>query len=385
MHSDVKQMDEILNKTVEAIEEGKQEIFEIAEKARNDVKTLEEELVDVQHKIAMVIDEVDKLEIQEKASRQRLLQVSKDFKKFTEPEIKKAYDTARDLQVKLSIKRHSEGELIKERTKLEMRIRDSREVMKRSEKLTSKVGVALDYLTGAFSERVEDMKLRDNLGIRIIKAQEEERRRVSREIHDGPAQILSNVVIRTEYFEKLLDIDPVKAKVELKLLREVVRDSLKNIRRIIYDLMPMSLEDLGLVPTVQKFINDVFEYHDLPIQLVVKSQEQDKLSRLVRLAAFRIIQEGVNNIVKHAQATKAVVELNILHDRLEIGIHDNGKGIDETKRLDSIDESSGFGLYGVKERVKLLKGDLEIYSVPDKGTRMRIVIPIRDEGYYEED
>lgn len=377
MSSELTQIDEVLHKTIEAIEEGKHEIFEISEKTRSDVLTLEEELIAIQQQIVALIEEVDLLEFKEKASRQRLVQVSKDFKSFSENEIKKAYDTAKDLQVKLSIKRHEEAELKKSRSKLEMRIKDAREVLKRAENLTTKVGMALDYLTGSIHEKMEDIKERQSLGIRIIAAQEEERRRVSREIHDGPAQVLSNVVLKTEYCEKLLDIDTEKTRAELRLLREIVRNSLKDIRRIIYNLMPMSLEDLGLIPTVQKFLDDVKQDYQIEVKLTVHNKDDMQLDRVVKLAVFRIIQEGVHNICKHAQATRAVVELSILTTQIDIRIHDNGIGINHKQVEKEQDEMSGFGLYGIKERVKLLEGDFDIQPLSDKGTRLDITIPLK--------
>jgi len=93
--------------------------------------------------------------------------------------------------------------------------------------------------------QIEDMKQKRLLGIRIIKAQEEERQRVAREIHDGPAQSMSNIVLKAEICERLVDSDPEKAKDELRTLKSVVRDTLRDVRKIIYDLRPMSLDDLG--------------------------------------------------------------------------------------------------------------------------------------------
>jgi len=135
-----------------------------------------------------------------------------------------------------------------------MRLKEAYKTVEKADNLISQIGISLSYLTGDLenvSLQIEDMKQKRLLGIRIIKAQEEERQRVAREIHDGPAQSMSNIVLKAEICERLVDSDPEKAKDELRTLKSVVRDTLRDVRKIIYDLRPMSLDDLGLIPTLQ--------------------------------------------------------------------------------------------------------------------------------------
>jgi len=129
-----------------------------------------------------------------------------------------------------------------------MRLKEAYKTVEKADNLISQIGISLSYLTGDLenvSLQIEDMKQKRLLGIRIIKAQEEERQRVAREIHDGPAQSMSNIVLKAEICERLVDSDPEKAKDELRTLKSVVRDTLRDVRKIIYDLRPMSLDDLG--------------------------------------------------------------------------------------------------------------------------------------------
>jgi two-component system sensor histidine kinase DegS len=382
---ELNQLNEVLTKTISAIEDGKKEIFEISEKARSDSKSLEDKLKEIQGRIAKLISDVDVFEIKEKISRQRLLEVSKNFKEFDERDIKKAYETAKDLQVELTLKRQEEKDLIKLRTEVEIRIKDSREVARRADVLTSKVGLALEYLSEAATEKLEDIRQKSEMGIRIIKAQEEERHRVSREIHDGPAQAMANVMIKAEYCEKLIDMEPQKAKTEIKVLKEIVKDNLKNIRRIIYDLMPMSLDDLGLKPTISKLLDDYERETGIETRFIYIEHMPTKLKRVINLTLFRIIQEGLNNVLKHASAKTVIVELVITGEAVEVRIHDNGVGFDPFKSADeAFNTESGFGIYAMRERVELLEGTFEIQSESNKGTKLLVTIPLKNEVLFNE-
>ncbi|QEK11928.1 sensor histidine kinase [Crassaminicella thermophila] len=377
----VKKMNEIIKKTIDAIEKGKNEIFEIAERARNECKSLEQELEIIKKKAIQIIDEVDKLEILEKKSRQRLAIVSKNFKKFEEGDIKAAYEEANALQVKILLKRKEEKDLINQRTDLEKRLRAAYAVVKNAERLVSQVGVAMGYLSGNLKdvfEQLEDIHQREIVGIKIIKAQEEERQRIAREIHDGPAQSMANVVIKAEICEKLIDRDMEKAKYELAQLKNIVRRCLKDVRKIIYDLRPMSLDDLGLVPTLQRFITDFEEETKINVKFLV-NVKYGLSDSIVQLSVFRIIQETLNNIRKYAKASGVVIKLEIIRQRINLLIADDGIGFDVQSKLSTDKKESGFGLLIMKERVELLKGNIDIQSNIGKGTRIKVTIPLKNE------
>lgn len=378
---DIKVLNEIVDKTIHAIESGKKEIFEISEKARDDCREIEDELIKLKKKILKIIEESDRLEKLEKESRKRLLEVSKNFTKFTEfteEDIKQAYETAKDLQVSLSLKRQEEKDLIKQRTILEMRLKKSKEVVERSEALASKVGVALGYLSGNLQgvfEQLEDIQQRQSMGIKIIKAQEQERQRVSKEIHDGPAQTMANIVLKAELCDRLIDLDIEKAKNELNTLKGVVRESLKDIRKIIYDLMPMSLDDLGLIPTIQRLILNFEEETKISVDFVVNNKGEIKES-IIQLTIFRIVQEALNNIKKHSKAQNVIIRINIGTEKIYLKIIDDGIGFNVGEKVDSFNTKSGFGLYSIRERVDLLKGKIEIDSELGKGTKINVIVPL---------
>ncbi|MFO7294735.1 MAG: sensor histidine kinase [Clostridia bacterium] len=376
------QLNEIVKKAIDALEDGKKQIFEIAESARQEWKDLEIKLAELQNKVREVIEEVEKLSHLEKESRYRLMILSKNFKIYSEDEIKRAYDIAREMQIKLALKKENEQYLIAQRTELEMRIRRAREIVERAEYLITHVATAMSYLADALnniSRTIDELQQKEMMGIRIISAQEQERQRLARDIHDGPAQSLSNIVLKCELCEKLLDRNPDKAREQINELKQLVKSSLQEIRRIIFDLRPMSLDDLGLVPTLQRYVATFIEETGIDVTLEVYDLDEVTVDKVVEVAVFRIIQEALSNIKKHSKATRAHIKLYIKNGFLMGRIVDNGIGFDKVKveeqRRANIHES-GFGIYGMRQRAELLKGKLCIQSQEGKGTTVLLQIPV---------
>ena len=368
---DVKMLDHIINKTALAIEDGKKEIFEISEKARHDYITYEQELMDIKAKLTLLIHEVDKLEIRSKMSRNMIKTINEHFDEFTEVDIKEAYALSNKVSLALSNKRHDEKELIDRRNELERLMRNSVEVLKKSEILETKVSVALDYLTSGLVEQIEDVKQKKDISIKIIEAQENEKKRISRDIHDGPAQSLANVIFKAEYASKIIDTSPVKAKREIAELQEDVRNTLKDIRKIIYDLMPMSLDDLGLVPTLKKLTSNIIENSKIKADLKV-AQDAVIDNQLINLMVFRVVQEAYNNIIKHAKCKHVEVHLSINDATIELRIRDDGCGFNYPMVMAT---PHGYGLYNMKERIEIVNGSFDIHSKLGEGTIINIEIP----------
>jgi two-component system sensor histidine kinase DegS len=380
---DVVRMDKIISKTVEAINSSKKEIYDIAESARKECKKLEEELEILKKQVKELIENVEIIEVELNESKKRLLMVNKNFDKFSQEELKQAYEKADNLRIELAVKREQEQYYIKRRNDLEVRIKDSYKTVQRADNLISHVGVALGYLSGdlqQLSVQLEGMQQRQLLGLKIIQAQEEERQRVARDIHDGPAQSMSNVVLKAEICERLVDVDLEKSKYEMQQLKRIVRECLQDVRKIIYNLRPMSLDDLGLVPTLQRYVMTFKEESGLNISFRTRGVNDD-LKSAISITVFRIVQEALNNIKKHAGASNAVVSLEFMEDKkLILHVFDDGKGFKvEELKSKKADMDGGFGLFSMKERIELLDGEFSIVSEPGKGTRLNIMIPLKQE------
>ncbi len=380
------EMDKIINDSIKALDLGKKEIIEIAENTRLDRKRLEDELEILKREVFEIISEIEELEHDLKQSKKKLFDVNRDFNKYSQGELEKAYQDADNLLVKLAVRREQERFLIKRRNDIEVRIKDSTKTLKRADNLIGHVGIALEYLSGELKdagEELDNLQQKQYLGIRIIEAQEDERKRFAREIHDGPAQSMSNIVIKAEICEKLIDKNVSEAKVELRNLKKITRDSLQEVRKIIYNLRPMALDDLGLLPTLERYVISFKEDTNIDVTLKVRKVDEE-LKPAISLTVFRIVQEALNNILKHSEAKSASILLERIEQRLLISIIDNGIGFDTNavrinKKKNKSDLSGGFGLYSMKERVALLEGEFEVISEIGKGTTIKIQIPLINE------
>ena len=374
---EVNDLDRIIKETLESIERGKIQLYDIAENSMEELARVKRELSDVKNEVTDIIRQADKLSVEEKKARIRLMQVSKDFHKYTEKHIKDAYDSAYLLQLELVKTREQEKLLVYRRNHLEVSLRRLQDMANRAEKLVSQMGLVLNYLSGGLRDlntRINELQKAQDMALSIIKAQEAERKRVAREIHDGPAQSMANIVMRAEFCLKLLDMNPEKVRDELISLQNIVRISLMDVRKIIFDLRPMVLDDLGLAPAIKRYLSNYKEQYGLQVEFLFFGQ-QVRLESSVEVALFRIVQEIVSNIHKHANAKNSVVKIEVLNNRINIQVRDDGKGFNLDKVMKN-KEREGYGLIGMQERVQLLNGDFKIVTAPGKGTSISISVPL---------
>lgn len=366
-------LDNIIDKMVGVVEESKDEIFQISEDARTEYEKLVLELNTTKEKVLHYIEAEEILTKEVQASKKRLSIVSKYFDQYSEDEIRQVYEKTHHLQTKLLMLRQEEKALRQKRDEIERRIVSLERTINRAEGLVGKVSVVLNYLNNDFqqvNEIIKEAKEKHKFGLKIIQAQEEERRKISREIHDGPAQMLANILLRSELVEKTMRERTLDdALKEIKIVRSLIRQSLHDVRRIIYDLRPMALDDLGLVPTLNKYLSTVAEFHNILIDLTDLSSNK-RLDTQYEVTLFRLIQEAVQNSIKHANATWIHVKFENTEEYLTAVITDNGKGFEMDKKREDT-----FGIIGMKERVDMLSGKLVINSKPGKGTKVIVRIP----------
>ncbi len=372
---DVKTLDRILDRMIKTVSNSKNEIFRIGEKCRKDYETLSQELRDLRIMVAKIIEEGDRLEQQARAARNHLSAVSRNFNQYTEEQVKKAYENAHQLQMDYIMNREMEKQLRTRRDELERRLQGLHDTIARSEHLVVQTTFVLNYLTSDLKqvgEALEDAKLKQDFSVKIITAQEEERRRLSREIHDGPAQMLANVMMRSDLIERLFkEYGAEEALKEVRSLRKMVRDALYEVRRIIYDLRPMALDDLGLSPTLKKYLQTIEDYYQTARITYRFFGDERRLDSKCEVSLFRLVQEAVQNALKHADADEILVKVEMKKDLCTIIVKDDGRGFDMNQNMEK-----SFGILGMRERVELLNGTISIDSKPGAGTTVLIQVPI---------
>lgn len=371
---------EAFQNTVDAMENSKGQIFEIYENTKNDVEAARVMLKELKEETAKLQDEVDVLVHCEQQEKQRLVKVSSNFANYSEDKIRASYEAVKDVQVRLALVKEKEFQSRRQRDRLEIRLRGMEQTLLMAERLATKLGTVVGYLTSQISNVVAQMDIASKnkfLGVQIIKAQEDERLRVSREIHDGPAQEMANLIYQASICERLVDTRPEEAKAGLQELRRQIRTCLADVRQIIFDMRPMSLDDLGLVPALRQLVSKLEERKILKTDFQVNGKER-ALEKHVEVTLFRIIQEGLNNIHRHAGVSEGCLRLLFSPNDLSILISDEGRGFDmaETEEMRKSGTGNGhFGILGMEERAKLIGASLNVISNPGEGTKIHVKLP----------
>jgi two-component system sensor histidine kinase DegS len=277
-------------------------------------------------------------------------------------EIKMAYDSALDAQQRLFVMRGQLEKLQNDKTHFE------------------KYMAVLENAAAAPSEPVNTDSSLPALASKsqltsiemIVNAQEAERQRLSRQMHDGPAQALSNFILQTEIAMRLLDVDVTQAKDELGSLKSAAMTTFQKVRNFIFELRPMMLDDLGLVPTLRKYSDAFKEQSSLDVSISITGAER-RLESYLEVMIFRATQELLGNIARHSQATTVKVQVDLGNEMIRVSVSDNGKGFDP----ESLKDSNNLGLKLIRERAEMLGGSFEIDSSSGSGARISFSVPAK--------
>jgi two-component system sensor histidine kinase DegS len=276
--------------------------------------------------------------------------------KCTLQDIRNAYDSALDAQQRLFVMR---GQL--EKLQAEIALERFKSSLERG---AASSPASVTSSTGARGPLASVEML--------VNAQETERQRLSRQMHDGPAQALSNFILQTEIAMRLMDVDEGKAREELNSLKASAMSTFQKVRNFIFELRPMMLDDLGLAPTIRRYADAFKEQAGLDVNVTVTGHER-RLEPYLEVMLFRAIQELLGNAARHSQATLIKVTLDLGEDRIRVSVDDNGKGFDP----DATQQENNLGLKLIRERTEMLGGSFEIDSAVGKGARILFGVPAR--------
>jgi two-component system sensor histidine kinase DegS len=230
-----------------------------------------------------------------------------------------------------------------------------------------------DELKSTAQENInQEKRIQDNLrsyATLISQAQETERKRIARDLHDETAQAL---VVISRHLE---DLSAGKSKLTAGEIREEVRKVLEGVRRFSQELRPSILDDLGLIPAVKWLTSDLVKTNGINVETIVTGNSH-KLNSQTELMLFRIIQEALTNVRKHAQATQVLIKIEFLENSLKLSVQDNGKGFLSPDKLSDLAGKGKLGLLGMQERVQLMGGVLTIESLPQHGTVLKIEVKL---------
>ncbi len=222
--------------------------------------------------------------------------------------------------------------------------------------------------------------LRGDLFRQVVAAQEAERQRIARDLHDETGQALTAIGLGLRGLESRMSRDPAQAAETLHQLQTLTADSLQELQRLMADLRPSHLDDLGLSAALRWYTSKIEERYPLQIRTEILGDERP-LEDAAKIAVFRIIQEALNNVIKHAEARHVKVHLNFTDQGMRTGVQDDGCGFDmrTIQRTQSASRPS-LGLAGMQERAALLGGVVAVESKPGQGTRVEAFIPYHTES-----
>lgn len=379
--NEMNKLDNIINKTLNYIDSSKEEVVEISTFINDQYIKLEEEFIKLKQDAEDIIKKVNELEIMLAKSRSRLLKVNKEHDRYTEEEMKRVYEETDKYRIQLALEYNREKNVIQRRNELEIHLKTIKKIADKANNLNNNFQFAHNVLSGDLNEISNDM---DNIqskeiwGLKVIEAQEVERQRISREMHDGPAQSLSNLILKVELCIKLLDKDINRTRLELQSLKSIIRGTIDEARRMIYNLRPMALDDLGLIPTLERYIDKVRCDVDFNIEFEVLECQED-INSVISLTLYRIVQEALNNARKYSNARNVLVMLKYSFNRcIELTITDDGDGFDLDNIKLNMENNRGFGISMMRERTNLLMGHYNIRSEIGSGTSIYVKIPVLD-------
>lgn len=374
-----KTLEDILQRTRQALEEGRSQIFEVAESARQECTRTEVMLQTVQVEMDQAIADVERLTRRFAQIRLELLKVNRDFQYHSEQEKREIYEEAEQVREALTAAREREKQLRIRRDGLQQTLAKLQEIAAKAERLVANVGMALSYLSGNIldlNQQLENLHARQQAGQEMLRGQELERKRMAGALHDGPVQDLANLVVQLEICERLYSAGRrEEARMHFASIKGIAQGTMADLRRIIYDLNPMTLDDLGLVLTINNFLDNIGKQTGVETRFVVLGEEV-RLDHELEMAAFRIVQEAVINSRKHAQPKLIEVTLEYSRQAVNVVVRDDGVGFDVAAVQDKLKSGKHFGLLNMQNRAQVLGGTLQVRSDPGKGARVIAKLPL---------
>jgi len=341
------------------------------------IELLTENMSSTRRRLSEIKDQIEQIQITVDKEQQRYSGIAAELKTVKEnldtvprEDIRDKYDEALEVRFRLATMR---GQLEK--------IEGQYDYLEKQQATFSQILSSLegvDYLEATDDEDKPSRRAVDIVG--IINAQEEERKRLSRVMHDGPAQSLTNFILQAEICQRLFDRDPERAATELDNLKTNASRTFQKIREFIFDLRPMMLDDLGIAATVRRYSESFGEKNDIHTQYEIINEDR-RMENYREVFIFRTIQELMSMTRDYAAATEVKVRLDMSSDPVKILVEDDGKGFDsdvvfETDDDSIVEDARSSALILLRNKVSLVGGEMTVQSNETDGTVIRIEVPI---------
>lgn len=336
-----------------------EEFFRFLKECAEEYQKLLRELKENEDLLRQARSELEKITAQSAQTTLVLRQMELNLERYSAKDVYQTYKQAQALQVQLLTLREKIGQIESQYKALERYANHLRRLLDLGEKL--EVSWPAEKETFIPSELV----------LRVIEAREQEKRELARQMHDGPAQALTNLMLQAEICEKFFTRDRAKAQEELANLKKAASETFQQIRSFIFNLRPMMLDDLGLIPTLRLYLQEFEGKTGIKAIFNLTGQER-RLPPYVEVVLFRAFQELLDNVHKHSRASQVQVMIDITGNRVGGVIEDNGIGFDVEAEL----PSGTSGISSVRENIMAIGGEIKVESAIGRGTRISIDVPV---------
>ncbi len=344
-------------------QEGGSPLLDLIEESRRSYEQTQKEMKEIEVLIHQSSDEVDKLVQRNSQITTKVHQMEANIDTYPRQDIKEIYSASKEAQTRLFMMRGQLEQLQSKQQNLEKYAEHLRKFLEVSEQFAH---------TGSSADRSGPVG--EQTIVRIIEAQEHERLHLARRMHDEPAQALTNLILQAEICERLFETNPTQARIELGNLKNAVNATFQKTREFIFDLRPMMLDDLGLVPTLKRYVQDFEEKSGLSANLTIVGRER-RLPAHTEVTIFRIVQGLLKNISQHANATHVQVNVNLEGGNIGVSVEDNGSGFDVDDAMASARQRKTLGIAAMQEQVGMLGGQIHFESAIGRGTKVKLEIP----------
>jgi two-component system, NarL family, sensor histidine kinase DegS len=359
---------------LEQLKKGTSALADFEKNLQDELNQAKRSLSEVRLMLEQSQAELNKLTQRNAAITGHLQQIQQQFESVPRSDIQMTFNAALDAQQRLLVMRGQLEKLQNDQAHLEKII----SVYERTQSYLDSQGAVGGGKNAKGAPAVLEM---------LIDAQESERQRLSRQMHDGPVQALSNFIFQTEIVSRYFDLDVNKAKEELNTLRTSAMTTFQNIRDFILELRPMMLDDLGLLPTIKRYVDSYKDQSGMDISLNITGQEQ-RFDQYLEVMIFRAVQELVGNAVRHNPDRTGKVKIkvqisvgnNVGNNVIRVNVSDNGKGFPP----ETLTAGGGIGLKLIRERVEMLGGSIDIESSVGQGCHVSFQVPFQPVGQQNE-
>lgn len=339
------------------------------EETHKDYEQTQRDLKEIDILIKQSAAEVERLAQRNSQVTSYTRQLQTNFETLPREDIKEAYEALNDVQQRLFTMR---GQL----EKLQSDQRNLERLAEFQRKIIELTGGAASFpsSTGVHRRAGEQPNV-----IRVIQTEEAVRQGLVRKMHDSVASSISNFILQAEICQRFFDVNPDRARTELNALKSSAGSTFSNVKDFIFDLRPMMLDDLGVVPTLRRYAESFQEKNGVPVPITVTGVER-RLESHIEVTVFRNVQELLQNAMNHSQATQIQIQVDMGSEQVTAVVEDNGTGFNVEDAFNGGQKT--IGLATLRERTEMLGGELNLQSNLGQGTRVEFSIPIDNESTF---